>query len=93
MVHPFFLLNVSRGEIVDLQAVVRGLRNGKVRGVGLDVLENEKLNSLTSTQQATFDYLRTSNRVILTPHVAGWTKESYIKINEALIKQLQKFVP
>jgi len=90
--HPFFLLNVARGEIVDLQAVVRGLQSGKIRGAALDVLENEKLDSLTPIQQATFDYLCASNRVVLTPHVAGWTQESYVKINEVLVKQIQKFV-
>lgn len=90
--HPFYLLNVSRGEIVDLQAVVRGLQSGKIRGAGLDVLENEKLRALTPLQQTTFDFLRTSDRVILTPHVAGWTKESYQKINEAMMKQIGAYL-
>jgi len=53
------------------------------------VLENEKLKTFTPAQQNAFDYLRASNRVILTPHVAGWTQESYVKINEALMKQIQ----
>lgn len=88
MARPFFLLNIARGEIVQLEAVVRGLESGKIRGAGLDVLENEKLSTLTPNQQTAFDYLRTSSRVILTPHVAGWTQESYAKINEALVKQI-----
>ncbi|WP_428659372.1 2-hydroxyacid dehydrogenase [Runella sp.] len=85
---PFFLLNIARGEIVQLEAVVKGLESGKLRGACLDVLENEKLATLTPEQQKSFDYLRTSPRVILTPHVAGWTQESYAKINEALVKQI-----
>lgn len=89
---PFFLMNVARGEIVDTEAVVRGLESGKIRGACLDVLENEKLKTFTPAQQAAFDYLRASNRVILTPHVAGWTQESYVKINEALVKQIQRQV-
>ena len=89
---PFFLMNIARGEIVDSSAVVRGLTSGKIRGVCLDVLENEKLKTLTPEQQAAFDYLRTSNRVILTPHIAGWTQESYVKINEALVKQIKAFL-
>ncbi|AEI51393.1 2-hydroxyacid dehydrogenase [Runella slithyformis] len=89
---PFFLLNIARGEIVQLEAVVRGLESGKVRGAGLDVLENEKLSTLTPEQQKAFDYLRTSPRVILTPHVAGWTQESYAKINEALVKQIMTHI-
>ena len=90
MAKPFYLINIARGEIVDLPAVVRGLQSGKVRGACLDVLENEKINQLTPPQQATFDYLRRSDRVILTPHVAGWTQESYVKINKVLIHQIMK---
>jgi D-3-phosphoglycerate dehydrogenase / 2-oxoglutarate reductase len=89
---PFFLMNVARGEIVDLEAVVEGLKSGKIRGAALDVLENEKLKTLTPAQQTAFDYLRTSDRVILTPHIAGWTQESYAKINEALMKQIRAYL-
>ncbi|MBC3787742.1 NAD(P)-dependent oxidoreductase [Spirosoma utsteinense] len=85
---PFYLMNVARGEIVALSAVVRGLESGKLRGACLDVLENEKLSKLTPAQQQAFDYLRQSDRVVLTPHIAGWTHESYIRINEVLIRQL-----
>ena len=86
---PFYLINIARGEIVDLAAVVKALQSGKIRGACLDVLENEKINQLTPDQQATFDYLRQSDRVLLTPHVAGWTQESYVKINEVLVRQIQ----
>jgi D-3-phosphoglycerate dehydrogenase len=85
---PFYLMNVARGEITSLSAVVRGLESGKVRGACLDVLENEKLGKLTPGQQVSFDYLRQSDRVILTPHIAGWTHESYVRINEVLVRQL-----
>lgn len=85
---PFYLINAARGEIVSLSAVVRGLESGKVRGACLDVLENEKLAKLTPEQQASFDYLKQSDRVILTPHIAGWTHESYVRINEVLVEQL-----
>lgn len=88
--NPFFLLNMARGEIVCLESVVHGLKSGKIRGVCLDVLENEKLKTLTPMQQAAFDYLCASDRVILTPHVAGWTQESYVKINEVLMKHILK---
>ncbi|MDB5241933.1 MAG: phosphoglycerate dehydrogenase [Spirosoma sp.] len=85
---PFYLINVARGEIVSLSAVVQGLELGKIRGACLDVLENEKLSRLTPDQQTHFDYLRQSDRVVLTPHIAGWTHESYIRINEVLVEQL-----
>ncbi|GAB3493095.1 2-hydroxyacid dehydrogenase [Spirosoma knui] len=86
---PVYLINIARGEIASLSAVVRGLESGRLRGACLDVLENEKLNKLTPEQQTAFDYLRQSDRVILTPHVAGWTHESYVRINEVLVRQLK----
>ncbi len=89
MARPFFLVNASRGEVVSLDAVVAGLQSGKVRGACLDVLENEKLKTLTPSQQTTFDYLRQSDQVVLTPHIAGWTHESYVRINEVLVRQLK----
>ncbi len=87
---PFYLINIARGEIVNLSAVVKGLDSGKIRGACLDVLENEKLKTLTPDQQQAFDYLRQSDRVVLTPHIAGWTHESYVRINEVLVQQLKK---
>ncbi|MEZ0484908.1 2-hydroxyacid dehydrogenase [Fibrella aquatica] len=90
MAKPFFLINASRGEVVSLDAVVKGLQSGKIRGACLDVLENEKLKTLTPAQQATFDYLRQSDQVILTPHIAGWTHESYVRINEVLVRQMKE---
>ncbi len=88
MAKPFYLINASRGEVASLSAIVRGLEGGKLRGVALDVLENEKLAKLTPEQQAAFDYLCQSDRVVLTPHVAGWTHESYVRINEVLVRQI-----
>lgn len=86
---PFYLINIARGEIVSLESVVNGLKSGKIRGACLDVLENEKLKTLTPDQQTAFDYLRQSDRVVLTPHIAGWTHESYVRINEVLVAQLK----
>lgn len=86
---PFYLLNLSRGEIVKLDAVVAGLQSGKILGACLDVLENEKLNALTPDQQIQFDYLTSSPQVVLTPHIGGWTHESYNRINEVLVRQIQ----
>lgn len=87
-----YLLNASRGEIVVLQDVVDALENGKIRGACLDVLENEKLQKLSPEQQAVFEKLTNSDRVILTPHIAGWTFESYIKINEVLVEKISQML-
>ncbi|WP_031527093.1 2-hydroxyacid dehydrogenase [Dyadobacter crusticola] len=86
---PFFLVNLSRGEIAKLDAVVKGLESGKIRGACLDVLENEKIGKLTQQQQRTFDYLKSSEKVVLTPHIGGWTHESYVRINEVLVQQIE----
>ncbi|WP_159472970.1 NAD(P)-dependent oxidoreductase [Dyadobacter sp. 3J3] len=87
---PFYLMNLSRGKVANLTAVVEGLKSGKIIGACLDVLENEKLKTLTEEQQSVFDYLINSNRVVLTPHIGGWTHESYIRINEVLLRQIKE---
>lgn len=88
---PFYLINVSRGEIVNAKALVQAMKSGKVLGACLDVLENEKLSQLTNPQQEAFDYLRTSPNTVLTPHIAGWTHESYVRINEVLVQQVAEW--
>lgn len=91
MAKPFFLVNAARGEVADLRAVVEGLKSGKIRGACLDVLENEKLAKLTPEQKEVFDYLTHSDRVVFTPHVGGWTHESYVRINEVLCRQIKEW--
>lgn len=83
------LINTARGEIVPLHELVVALKNGKVRGAALDVLENEKIDNLTSSQRESLNYLRSSSNVIFTPHIAGWTFESHIKINVALVRKIK----
>lgn len=81
-------INTSRGEIFDTKALVKGLISGKVSGAALDVIENEKINDLNSEELETFEFLQKSQNVILTPHVAGWTKESHVRINQVLIDKI-----
>ncbi|MCS6795520.1 MAG: NAD(P)-binding domain-containing protein [Raineya sp.] len=89
---PFWLLNTARGEVADLEAVVKGLENGKILGAGLDVLENEKLDTLSEKQEIIFQKLVKMPNVILTPHVAGWTQESYLKISQVLAEKILKYL-
>lgn len=84
---PFYLINTSRGRQVETESLVIALRNGKVLGACLDVLEYEMkslekldLQSLPSAYQA----LIGSEKVVLSPHVAGWTVESYVKLSKVL---------
>lgn len=87
---PVWFLNTSRGDVVDQAALVQHLKSGRVKGAALDVLENEKLQTLTPTQQECFEYLAAADNVILTPHIAGWTHESYVKINEVLVGKIRQ---
>lgn len=84
-----FLINTARGELIKLEVLAEMLENGKVKGAVLDVLENEKLNTLTSSQQTAFHKIIQSKKVVLTPHVAGWTYESYEKINQVLVSKIK----
>lgn len=90
--NPIFLFNTSRGEVVNTEALLKNLKNGKVRGAGLDVLENEKLKTLTREQKEQFEELISMQNVILTPHVAGWTYESYENLNKVLGQKINEFV-
>ena len=83
-----FVINTSRGEVLPLDTLLKYLQNGKILGACLDVLENEKLKTISTTQKSTFEALLALENVIFTPHVAGWTQESYIRINEVLIKKI-----
>jgi D-3-phosphoglycerate dehydrogenase len=90
--NPLWLLNTARGEVLDHAALVQGLREGQIRGAALDVLENEKLATLNPEQQARFDYLSSASNVILSPHIGGWSFQSYRRINEVLARKLKAFL-
>lgn len=83
---PIFFINTARGEVVSTKAVLSAIRNNKITGAGLDVLEVEKFPALGA--QDWFNELKSSGKIILTPHVGGWTFESYRKISEVLAEKL-----
>lgn len=84
------LANTARGEIVSLTGLVHAMEKKIVIGAVLDVLENEKLKTLSAEQTSAMNYLREKTNVIFTPHIAGWTFESHVKINVALVKKIEK---
>ncbi len=90
--HPLWLVNTARGEVLDHAALVAALQSGRVRGAALDVLENEKLATLSPSQQGVFDVLRAAPNVVLTPHIGGWTHQSYQRINEVLTAKIAAFL-
>ncbi len=85
---PIFLINTARGKAVETRAVLNAIKAGKILGAGLDVLEVEKFPSLQ--EQEWFEELKQSGKIILTPHVAGWTFESYRKISEVMAEKVKK---
>jgi D-3-phosphoglycerate dehydrogenase len=89
---PFYFCNIARGEIVVLHDLVEALKSGKIKGACLDVLENEKLSKLSELQKVDFEYLSNHQAVIMTPHIAGWTFESYKRINQVLKDKIARFL-
>jgi D-3-phosphoglycerate dehydrogenase len=87
---PIFFINTSRGKTAKVSAVLKAIKEGKILGAGLDVLEVEKFPTLA--EQAWYEELRQSGKVILSPHVAGWTFDSYRKISEVMAEKLIRVV-
>ncbi len=83
------ILNTARGEILPLEDVLELVESGTLAGIGLDVLENEKIDDLNEFERLTFGKLCSQGNVILTPHVAGWTHESYKRINQVLVEKIK----
>lgn len=89
-----YLLNLSRGKIVRIADLLQAIEQGKVLGAGLDVLEFESksFEQFEAANNPTTEALFASNKVLLSPHVGGWTKESYVKLSAVLAdKILAKF--
>jgi D-3-phosphoglycerate dehydrogenase / 2-oxoglutarate reductase len=90
-----WLINTSRGPVVNTKDLVRNLESGKVIGAALDVLEYEdaSFEILNKDLPPEFRYLLTAGNVILTPHIAGWTVESRYKLARVLVDKIRKAFP
>ena len=90
---PFWLINTARGSSVVTKDLLFALESGQILGAGLDVLEYEKssFEALFSdrTLPEAFIKLMQSEKVILSPHVAGWTKESHRKLAQTIVDKIQ----
>jgi len=90
---PIYIINTARGNNVCLTDLVEALKNNNVLGACLDVLEYETKSFETINSDklpADFQYLASAENVILSPHVAGWTKESYKKLSGFLADKIEK---
>lgn len=88
---PFYLINTARGKVVKTSALVEQIKNGKILGACLDVLEYEKSSFEKMFQDELpedFEFLVGSPKVLLSPHVAGWSEESYFKLSNTLANKI-----
>jgi D-3-phosphoglycerate dehydrogenase / 2-oxoglutarate reductase len=82
------ILNVCRGKTMDTVALIKALKNEKISGAGLDVLENEKIDDLSEAEQQQLNWLLEQTNVIITPHIAGYTHEAFYNMTEVLLQKL-----
>jgi len=83
-----WVLNTSRGKVVDLKALADAVKAGRIAGAGLDVLENEKLDSYSEEENNTLRQLLDHPDIIITPHIAGYSHEAFRKMSEVLLEKL-----
>lgn len=84
---PFFV-STCRGAVTETQAVINALKNKQIAGAALDVLENENLTSYSEKEQQQLQFLASQPNVIITPHIAGYSKEAFHKMSEVLLQKL-----
>jgi len=94
--HDFYLINTARGSAVKTADLVEALDRGKIRGACLDVLEYEKssFENFFADQNLPEDFRRLirSEKVLLSPHVAGWTVESKYKLADTIVRKVKDFL-
>lgn len=94
---PFWIINTSRGKNIVTADLVAAMKEKKVLGAGLDVLEYEKLSFETLFQEENtpeaFQYLLEAKNVLLTPHIAGWTFESHERLAQVIVDKIKSLYP
>ena len=90
LVQPIYLVNASRGQVVETSALVHALDHGKVISAGLDVIENENIGLYSTAQMEELLALANREDIWITPHIAGYSKEALEKMAKVLIIKLDE---
>ena len=85
------IINASRGVVLDVISMVNSLKLGQISGLILDVWPDEPPTKVNAFYRSDFDWLKTQSRVMFSPHVAGWSDESYERISLKLLDNVLKF--
>ena len=87
---PVYYITTCRGGVTSTEALMNALMNKKVIGAALDVLENENLASYNTHESAVLDYLLDHERIIITPHIAGYSRQAFDKMPRILLDKLDQ---
>jgi D-3-phosphoglycerate dehydrogenase / 2-oxoglutarate reductase len=85
------LINTSRGNVIDTKALLEALKSGQIKGACLDVFENEKVQTFSQEEEKTYAELYNHINVVMSPHIAGWTKESKQFLAQVLLTKILTF--